>query len=458
MKEYSAMFKVINLENIDDLRTSLTNSGLFDGAWYQSNYEDVTESGLDPLDHFMQFGVILQRDPGPDFSETFFRACLPDKLAQTDSFLLHRLRHGPIEVPLSFVLRGAAALARIGRRADARRMAKLYLGDVADRPLHLFDANIAMLSGSEGEWLKSVNLYLSPYDISEIQLKPGTNLISRLMSGSVNKVYGGPKVSIIMPAYQAAETIRPAIDSIINQSWNNFELLIIDDNSSDGTWKIIQDMCRRDVRIKSKRNEKNYGPYISKNLALMEATGDYITGHDADDWAHPQRIERHLSAILSSGGAIKAGTGTMLRVSPGAIFDNVIDASYPHSPDGFRRRAFISCLFERKVIIDDIGFYDCVKFGADGEYLNRARKILGEQFRDFDIFSMLCLDSPDGLTNHPETGLRTNRGISAVRREYNASWAEWHRVTSPRNLYMDFPQRNRSFKAPDSVISNFKYA
>lgn len=451
------MSTVIKPEKINHLRRSLADSGLFDGVWYQSNYEDVSRSGLDPLDHFMQFGIMLKRDPGPDFSETFFRACLPDKLSQTDSYLLHRLRHGPIEVPLSSVLRGAAALARIGRRADAHRIAKLYLGDAADRPLHLFEANIAVLLGNEEEWLKNVNSYLSPYDISEIQLKPGTNLISRLMSGSVKKLYGGPKVSIIMPAYQAAETIRYAIESIVQQSWTNFELLIVDDNSSDGTWKIIQDMCRRDIRIRSKRNERNYGPYVSKNLALMEATGDYVTGHDADDWAHPQRIERHLSAILSSDGTIKAGTGTMLRVSPGGIFDNVIDASYPHSPDGIRRRAFISCLFERQVIINDIGFYDCVKFGADGEYLNRARKILGEHFRDLDIFSMLCLDSPDSLTNHPETGLRTNLGISEVRKDYNSSWVEWHRITNSNNLYIEFPQRNRSFNAPDSIISKFEF-
>ena len=66
-----------------------------------------------------------------------------------------------------------------------------------------------------------------------------------------------PRVSIILPAYNASPYIGEAIQSLLDQSFSDFECIIVDDASSDGTWEIIQQYAQKDTRIKPIRNEKN---------------------------------------------------------------------------------------------------------------------------------------------------------------------------------------------------------
>lgn len=431
------------------IRDLLTESGLFDATWYVAQYPDVLLSGRAPLDHFLAVGMILKRDPGPDFSETFMRLAVPGLLKDGYSALIQWLKLGCPNIPKENVMLGAVALAQQGRRRDAVRMARRFLGSDAERPTKLFAANAAILEGDEQGWLESLNDYLAPYGIAPVQLRAGSSLLHRLHAAPIKVTSGGPLVSVIMPAYRAADQVEAAAHSILNQTWANLELLIIDDGSDDGTWPILQQLAVCDSRVRIRRNPHNLGPYVSKNLALRDAQGAFVTGHDADDWAHPQRIEMHMARILESQGAIRAGTGMMLRVSPGGLFDNAIGISTHHSPDGIRRRAFISCLFDRDIMMRQIGFYDCVRFGADGEMLHRAKRVLGPAFQDFDIFTMLCMDTPDSLTNHPEHGLKTEHGISTVRCRYNASWRKWH--SSSTELFLPFPPGMRRFPLPEEL-------
>lgn len=428
-----------------DLRKALLASGLFDPDWYAKQYPDVALTGMKPLDHFLTAGMLMGRDPGPDFSEPFLRTALPRLTGSDKSALQQWLESGGLDVPRHNVILAAAALAKRGRGEDAIRLARRFLGQDADRPLSLFFANLALEADDTPGWLSHLNDYLAPYGIAPVRLRIGESLLHRLHTDPVSPKGGGPLVSIIMPAFRAERTVEVVAESILRQSWANLELLIVDDASDDGTWDALQRLAARDSRVRIRRNMRNLGPYVSKNLALREARGVYVTGHDADDWAHPQRIENHLAAVLASQGAIKAGTNMMLRVSPVGLFDNAISASNHHSPDGMRRRAFVSCLFERDTMERAIGFYDCVRFGADGEMLRRSQEILGQSYQDFDLFAMISMDTPDGLTNDPKYGLRTANGVSETRRRYNASWKHWHKNTALDDLFMTFPVEHRPF-------------
>lgn len=430
-----------------DFRTALLAAGLFEPVWYADQYLDVGVSGLAPLDHFLKFGMLMARDPGPDFSEQFMHAVAPYLAASGKTALEQWLDEGGLSLPRQNIMMGAATLTRLGRGNDAMRLARRFLGDDADRPLKLFEANNMMLVNNEQSWLFHLNDYLAPYGIAPLKLRRGKSLLHRLYTDPIAQKGGGPLVSVIMPAFQAEATVEVAASSILRQTWANLELLIVDDASNDGTWAALQRLVAYDNRVHIRRNLSNLGPYVSKNLALQDARGSFVTGHDADDWAHPQRIENHMTKMLASQGAVKAGTSMMLRVNPLGLFDNVISSSKNHSPDGIRRRAFISCLFEREVLDRQLGFYDCVRFGADGEMLRRAQKVLGPAFCDFDIFAMVCMDSPGGLTNHPEYGLRTASGVSGIRQLYNASWDSWHQNTAANSLYLPFPMIKRPFAA-----------
>ena len=91
------------------------------------------------------------------------------------------------------------------------------------------------------------------------------------------------KISIIMPVYNAQEYIHDAIDSIIKQTYKNWELIIIDDCSKDSTLEICKDYAKRDDRIKVYKNDINLGISRNKNKAMTYATGEYITFCDDDD-------------------------------------------------------------------------------------------------------------------------------------------------------------------------------
>lgn len=92
-----------------------------------------------------------------------------------------------------------------------------------------------------------------------------------------------PAVSVIMPAFNAQVTIPASIESVINQSIQNWELLIVDDCSDDCTRAICEFYAKKDSRIKLIINEKNYGVSYSRNLALEIAQGNYISFLDSDD-------------------------------------------------------------------------------------------------------------------------------------------------------------------------------
>ena len=100
-----------------------------------------------------------------------------------------------------------------------------------------------------------------------------------------------PLVSVIMPAYNSAPFIEEAITSVINQSYDNWELLVIDDASTDGTVLIINSQAARDPRIILLKNPINKGPGYSRNLGIENAKGTFIAFLDADDMWLPHKLE-----------------------------------------------------------------------------------------------------------------------------------------------------------------------
>lgn len=106
-----------------------------------------------------------------------------------------------------------------------------------------------------------------------------------------------PALSVIMPAYNAGSYLRPAIESILNQTWKDFEFIIIDDGSTDGTREIIEDYAARDPRIRSCPNERNMGVTRTLNRAISLVRADWIARMDADDLSLPHRLEKQMKVV-----------------------------------------------------------------------------------------------------------------------------------------------------------------
>ncbi len=104
-----------------------------------------------------------------------------------------------------------------------------------------------------------------------------------------------PLISVLMPAYNSELYIAEAIKSILDQSYQNIELIIFDDGSTDGTRKVIQSF--NDSRIVKMLSDQNYGVVRARNDMIDRAAGEYIALMDADDIADPTRLERQLRSL-----------------------------------------------------------------------------------------------------------------------------------------------------------------
>src|SRR5712691_5136466 len=92
-----------------------------------------------------------------------------------------------------------------------------------------------------------------------------------------------PKVSAVLTTYNRAASLSVTLDSILAQTFSDFELIVSDDCSSDDTTAVVQDYIRRDRRVRYRRNEKNLKMPGNLNAAIAEATGEYIANlHDGD--------------------------------------------------------------------------------------------------------------------------------------------------------------------------------
>lgn len=121
------------------------------------------------------------------------------------------------------------------------------------------------------------------------------------------EVFGMPKVSIVMPAYNAEKYINETINSILNQSYKDFEFIIINDGSSDRTKEII--LSYSDERIVYLENEKNSGIVVTLNKGLEKASGEYIARMDSDDISLVNRLEKQVEFMDKNLDVGVLGTG-----------------------------------------------------------------------------------------------------------------------------------------------------
>ena len=105
----------------------------------------------------------------------------------------------------------------------------------------------------------------------------------------------GMKVSVVMPAYNAEKYIKAAVQSVLNQTWTEFELLVIDDGSRDSTVEIVKGLMAEDHRIRLLENPENAGVSASRNLGVQQARGEWIAFLDSDDLWREDKLERQFS-------------------------------------------------------------------------------------------------------------------------------------------------------------------
>ncbi len=110
-------------------------------------------------------------------------------------------------------------------------------------------------------------------------------------------------ISVIVPVYNIMDCLERCVKSICTQTWENLEILLVDDGSTDGTGALCDQLAKKDGRIRVFHKE-NGGSSSARNLGIREAKGEWLGFVDSDDWIEPQMYERLLGAALLSGASI----------------------------------------------------------------------------------------------------------------------------------------------------------
>lgn len=179
-----------------------------------------------------------------------------------------------------------------------------------------------------------------------------------------------PKISIIVPIYNAEKVLKRCVDSILNQSYKNFELILINDGSKDKSIDIINEYKEKDERIKVIDN-KNKGVSETRNIGIKTSKGEYIQFIDADDFIDPYMIEETLKEIeknkadsvitglyldIESENEIKSSKQTFeYKIEEGnsniavAVMDR-LNGTYINSP--------VNKIYKKSIIIDNNIYMD----------------------------------------------------------------------------------------------------
>lgn len=257
-------------------------------------------------------------------------------------------------------------------------------------------------------------------------------------------IHSDKKVSVIIPTFMSEDRLGIAIQSLLNQSWQNLEIIVVDDCSPDGTYEVAQRFAEQDPRVFPVRQEKNGGAYRARNSGLKVATGDFITTHDGDDWSHPQKIESQMR-FLERNPNVKGVCTHWTRALENLQFShnwrlNPRLIHWSHSSFLFRRE-----------ILDELGAWDSVVVGGDTEFIWRVQSKYS-RWSVKNIISAVpmafALDDEGSLTRNKSTHVKTIH--NGLRHIYRSTCEWWHKNTS--NYYIDDSEK-RTFNTPQTMVT-----
>lgn len=208
-----------------------------------------------------------------------------------------------------------------------------------------------------------------------------------------------PKVSVVMPVYNAEKYLNEAIQSILAQSFTDFEFIIIDDRSTDSSLEIIQKYAHRDPRIVILHNKENLRICHTLNRGLQVTRADLVARMDADDWSFPDRLEHQYNFmtkhpdVVVSGGVVEVCDADLKRVG---------NRKYPKTDSEIRNKIFRfspfahpAVMYRKEPVIKVGGYshplvdaedYDLYfRLGNEGKFANLGHTLIKYRVNDDSV-------------------------------------------------------------------------
>ena len=237
----------------------------------------------------------------------------------------------------------------------------------------------------------------------------------------LSTVHQGPRISVVLTVRNAESLLPVVVPSILNQTWRNLELVIVDDASSDASWNIVNNFARKDARIVCVRNDVPEGTYRARNRAVSFASGDLIAVHDSREWSHPQMLQTQVQAIV----------GLETRLAFPGVVGVSRDVRYVlRMQEASTDYLHISCrsLLVSRQNLRCLGEWDDVVAGADEEFVERAVTMWGASAAKDVIANvpmslrLQCPPASESISENDDWPI-----TSATNREYAKQAEFWRR-------------------------------
>ncbi|MCE0505454.1 alginate lyase family protein [Roseivivax sp. GX 12232] len=358
------------------------------------------------------------------------------------------------------VLAEANCLIQLGQPEAARELALQMLARNPDDPNLLFQiANTYGGPGpdapAEGEaerlaWINRVFLTKGAVGIEKRDAEQPlslSNIRGAILDGPPESQLQQAKVSVVMPMFNGAATIGNAIRSMREQTWSNLEIIVVDDCSSDESCEIVTRIAAEDPRVSLIQMPANGGAYLARNAGMAQASGDYVTVHDADDWSHPQKIEWQLKRLREAEGAVGV-ISRWLRV-----YDDLFAVGY-WRPEEMLISLNQSSFLIPKAVLSEIGPWDNVRAGGDNEFIWRFKTRYGARAvaeTDRDLPLALSMVRPDSLTQQSVTHVKTV--FHGLRKDYFRTYRRWQTALPSEELTLPWQaEDSRAYPAPRPIL------
>ncbi len=340
----------------------------------------------------------------------------PDVSRALASLVLPAL--APDSALLGWPAHKAASLCAAGRFEEAMAVLNQALADSRDVDVALLRAACAAGRREAGRLEQHLNEALAIQGLRPVRFLAGEQGIKGLHAASLDGAGALPLVSVVVPVHNVASWVGAALESLRRQDYRPLEVIVVDDASTDETKDRVLDAARKEAGVRYVRTQQQAGPYAARNVGLQMARGEFVTFHDGDDWSHPQKIALQVEHLQRRPRAI------------GCVSDwaRLADDGSPVARQGFPlvRLNTSSLMFRRQPALERAGFFDCVRTGADSEYLARLRLIFGTDAIG-RVKKLLSFASwrPDSLTQAADTGFASLEGTKQ-RVMYWEAWNRWH--------------------------------
>jgi glycosyltransferase involved in cell wall biosynthesis len=304
------------------------------------------------------------------------------------------------------------------RDHDRARKVLAAAGNLSDEERFELTLDVTNPFVGDGEidpWLRTLNRAYGEAGLSPLAMSTESAIpFDRIRCETPYIVQDGPLITVVTTTFRPDHTLLASVGSILAQTWQNLELIIVDDASGPEYEDILEECVAVDDRIRLIRQPVNRGTYVARNAALDVARGEFITGQDSDDWSHPQRLERQIAPLLEDHSLVATRTRTY-NITPELEFrtyrGRTLGIYYP------------SLMFRADLVRKRLGYFDALRKAADGELMRRISAVFKRQV---------------STVGGPLTHRRVNRGtlsyaeigpswVAPTRAAYWSAYRQWHR-------------------------------